>query len=224
MLIALVTLLAASGPISIRVGDARATGVDGAVAQEWLERVATQLQRNGAVRVVQSQSDGILQGSVSKVELTWKVALEIRRARDGSVWAAIASDFVTEDAAAEWLEQAALDLEVDLRPTGVLLQRAVAPPATPAWLRLLPGAAGLALGAGAAATLIMSAEQSVQLRANPNAELQKQQHTLEVTGAILAGAAAVGLASSVVWFGASNNVITVAPTGGGASVSLSGRF
>ena len=224
MLVALVTLIATSGPVSIRVGDARATGIDGAIAQEWLTRVATQLQRNGAVRVVQSQEDGLLQGAVSKVELSWKVALEIRRARDGSVWAAISSEFVTEDAAIEWLEQAALDLEVDLRPTGVPLQRAVAPPASPVWLRLLPGAAGLLLGAGAATTLIMSADRSVQLRANPNAELRQQQRTLEVVGAILAGAGAVGIASSVVWFGASNTAITVAPTDGGASVSVWGRF
>jgi hypothetical protein len=76
----------------------------------------------------------------------------------------------------------------------------------------------------------MSAERSVRIRMatdlspESTAALQREQRTLEVTGAVLAGAAAVGLASTVVWFGATNTVITVAPTSAGASVSVSGHF
>jgi hypothetical protein len=230
MWLALVSVVVASAPISIRVGEARANGVDGAIAHEWLDRVATQLQRNGAVRLVQSQGEGLLEGEVAQVDAHWKVAVAIRRTRDGSVWATAAGDFSSEDAAQEWLEDAALDLEVDLRPSQLALQRVAPAPSAPTWVRLLPGVAGLALGAGAATSLIMSAERSVRIRmatdlsAEGTTALQREQKTLEVTGAVLAGAAAVGLASTVVWFGATNTVITVAPSTSGANVSVSGRF
>lgn len=230
MWISLIALVVAAGPISIRVGDVRATGIDSAVATEWMDRVATQLQRNGAVRLVKALGEGVLQGDVTQADQTWKVELEIRRTRDGSVWAAITHEFTSENAAVEWLEDAALDLEVDLRPNNVLLQRAAVQPGPPTWVRLLPAIAGVGLGAGAATSLIMSTQRAERIRSGSEsspevmAQLQREQRTLEVTGAILGAAAAVGLASSVVWFGATGNVITVVPTASGAHVSVSGHF
>ncbi len=230
MLVALLALSVHAAPVTLRIGDVRALGVQRSIALEWVDRVAQQLQRTGAVRVVKSQGDGVLQAEFSHDEQQWKCSIEIRRAREGVLWGETHAVFDSESAAIDWLEVAALDLEADLSPTPILVTQQVNDPKDPAWVRAVPGVAGVAIGAGAATMLILSAVESVRLRNAhdlPQAQvdsLTREQKTLEVTGGVMAGAAAVGVAASVLWFGAAAPTVAVSPSPGGASVSLSGKF
>jgi len=141
-------------------------------------------------------ADGLIRVSVTRTGKSLAVSLKVLRTRDGSIWASATTRVDSDEAAAAWFDEAALDLRDRLAP---------APTSGTPWLRWIPAGVGVAAAAGAVGCALGAAPLREKL-SGPNALTREQisdtvdqGKKLELAAGVLAGAAAAGLITSAVW-------------------------